>query len=310
MRHGAMMAGAMLAGGVQAQAPAPVGAQALYDAAEAAEAKNDWKGAATDYRAALAAMNPAGRSAAVVRARLANALWRTGDAPGARAAAAAAIERFGALGITADGDLAAAHALLGDIARYDGNSAVAIAAYSRAIATADGPDKARQLDEAHVSLGLAAMTADPTAAARALDEAIAAPTFAASTRMRQASLLGLRARAELNKGDARAAKAFVDRALALAGRETTKVNVAQVAMRGDAALIYAKLGQSEDVRTMLTYSGAGHLPDNGWLNHFTGDFPSAARASTQGTWRWSSLRSTTPASRSARRRSMPASPGR
>ena len=264
---------AMAALALQAQTPTAPSAQQLYDAGQAAADKGDWATAATSYRAALAGMNPKGRSAAVIRSRLATALFAVRDNTGARATATAAVAQFAALGVTADGDLAAAHATLGDLARFGGDDPAAIAAYRDAIAAAAGPDRDRQLDAARAGLAMAAMTSDPPAAARALDDALAAPGFAASPKTRQANLLTLRARAELNRGDPKAAKGFIDRALDLAGRTTTRVNMAQVAMRGDAALIYAKLGDTDEVRKLLTYSGAGHLPDNGWLIRGEGDLP-------------------------------------
>ncbi len=247
--------------------------QQAFNAGEAAYAKKDWAGAADNYRAALKGVNARSRSAPVIHARLATALYYKGDDAAARAEAESAIALFGGIGVAQNEDLAASHLLIANLARGVLDSGAAIPAYRRAIAAAAEPGQARLLFDARTGLALAAMTSDPAAAAAALDEVIADPGFAALPKPTQADVLSIRARAELNRGDAKSAARFMKRALDIAGRTTTRVTLSQVAMRGDAALIYARLGDHDQVRQFLTYSGAGHLSDNGWLNHTDSDLP-------------------------------------
>ena len=90
------------------------------------------------------------------------------------------------------------------------------------------------------------------------------PIFATISKIEQATLLSNRALVELNRGHAKDAARLIEKALDLGGRTSTRVNLAQVGIRGNAALIYAQLGRDDDVRQYLTYSGAGHLPSDEW----------------------------------------------
>jgi tetratricopeptide (TPR) repeat protein len=261
-----------LAGGT-AQAQAPSGAQQAYNAGQAAFDAEDWAGAIPAFRRALTTMR-SGASAAAVRSRLARALLETGAVEDAEAEARTAVAAFAKLGVTRGEDLAETHLLLGTMARYRLDEEGARVELERAVAAADGPMAGTQQLRARIGLAHAVMTRDPGAAAASLDAVLAQPAQVAMlTKFQQADLYATRARADLNRGDAKAAAVYVERALDLAGRTTTRVTVPQVRVRGDAALIYAKLGDQERVRQNLAYSGAGHLSDNGWLTRAQADLP-------------------------------------
>lgn len=82
----------------------------------------------------------------------------------------------------------------------------------------------------------------------------------------KATILALRARVELNRRDAKSALPFLNKALSLSGPLTSKVSLEDVAMRADAALIYQQLGDDENTKRYLAYTGAGHLSSNDWLS--------------------------------------------
>lgn len=248
-------------------------AQGAYNAGQAAFDTGRWADANVAYETTLRLMNPASPAVPVVRARRATALMNLRQTAAARAEAQAAIAQFGERGVTAGEDLAAAWTLVGTAARFDLDEPAAADAYTRALGAAGGENKALLIREARLGLALATMTSDPARASTTLDAVLAAPDFTTTPKAQQAEMLALRGRAALNGGDARAAAGFVDRALQLTGTTTTRVNIAQVRIRGDAALVYAKLGDNDKVRLYLTYSGAGHVPDSGWLNRGDNELP-------------------------------------
>ena len=56
-------------------------------------------------------------------------------------------------------------------------------------------------------------------------------------------------------------EAFVLKAVAMqGGLQATKVTLAEVGVRGDAALISAMLHEDEATRHYLSFTGAGHVP--------------------------------------------------
>lgn len=240
--------------------------QALFNAGQAAFDRSDWPTAIANYRAALATLRPTAPSTAVIHARLASALQQTQQRDAAEAEAKLAIERFAARKITKDDDLSLTYTLLGDLHRGGSDNDLAIAEYQHAL-TAMVTDAPAALITPRYRLADAAVTADPALSAATLDTILADPvSFSKISKMDQANIYSVRAMAELNRGQAKLASTYVEKALTLVGRTTTRVNLSQVRIRGDAALIYAKLGNEENVRQYLTYSGAGHLPDGSWLS--------------------------------------------
>lgn len=262
----AMLTSLLLVAPVAAQTPPARTSQAIFDSAQAAFEKGDWNVAISGFREVLAHMKPTSRAAPAVHSRLATALSHIGENGAATTEMDAAVAGFAALKITKDGDLAAADLLRGDQQRARLENEQAITSYQAAITAADGADARLATYRAHIGLGYAAMTVRPDVAAAALDAELGDAAFFASLgKTEQAKLWSGRAMAELNRGHPKDAVRFSDKALGLVGSTTTQVNLAQVGIRGNAALIYAQLGRDDDVREALTYSGAGHLPNSDWL---------------------------------------------
>jgi tetratricopeptide (TPR) repeat protein len=244
-----------------AQAP-----QALFNAAQAASERNDWPNAVKGFRAALAAINSSSRSAPVIHARLANALQQTHDFTAAQQEAKLSISGFAAQNVVKDDDLSFAHFVLATGHRGGPDNERAISEYQQALASAADTTSAA-LMPLRYGLALATTTAKPDLAASTIDAVLADQAFLKTLpKNDQADIYSLRSLADLNRGQAKTAASYIEKALDLTGRTTTKVTVRQTRVRGNAALIYSRLGNEENVRQYLTYSGAGHLPDANWLS--------------------------------------------
>lgn len=268
----ALCATTLGAGVASAQATAPA-AQARFDTAQAAFDRGDWAGAVAGYRAALAAMRTSSRSVAVIHSRLAFALQQSRQFDAAQTEAKAATSAFAAQKIVQDDDLGEALVLLADHHRQPQTNDLAIEEYRRAIAAMHATST-EAMFAARYGLALATLTAQPDVAASSLDAIVGdAPFFAKLRKADQANILALRGMSDLNRGQAKLAARYIEKALDLIGRTTTRVDVGQIRIRGDAALIYASLGDGDLVRQYLTYSGAGHLPDQSWLSGAEKDLP-------------------------------------
>jgi TonB family protein len=247
--------------------------QALFDAAQAAYDRSDWPAAVSGYRTALAALKPNSAAVSVIRARLASALQHRGQRAEAETEAKLAIARFGAQKVAKNDDLALSYALLASLHRGAADNDLAITEYQNALATMATDSPAASLQPRY-GLAMATLTANPNLAASTLDSILTdAPFFASIGKTDQANIFSTRAMAELNRGQAKLASSYIEKALTLTGHTTTKINISQVQIRGNAALIYGKLGDEENVRQYLTYSGAGHLPDGNWLSAAEKDLP-------------------------------------
>ena len=240
--------------------------QAVYDQAQAAYDKGDWDGAISGFTAVLASAKSDGRAEGVIHNRLATALLNAGRVEEAQSQATMATATLRKAATGPDADLADAYLTLGDSLQADLSYDQAIEAYKQAEQAADGPDAATQTTSASLGIVLSAMVTHPDLAASTADAILADPTFAAQPREWQAQVLSLRARAEINRGDPRGALPFIEKAVPMLGPELPKVTLIQADIRGDAALVYSLLHQDEDAREYLAYSGAGHLPYEGWLN--------------------------------------------
>ncbi|MET4665795.1 energy transducer TonB [Sphingomonas sp. PvP056] len=264
---------AVLGGGSAIAQTAPQTPQMLFDTAQAALEKGNFAAAITGYRAAVAGLPPLARSTAVIRARLAYALQQSGQFDPAMAEATLAVRAFAAQKVTRDEDLAYSLRLLGSLHRGGANNTQAVTELQRAIA-AETDTKSTDALSLRYTLALAALTEQPDLAAATLDAVRAdAASFAKLPKTDQANFFSVRALADLNRGQPKLAAPFIEQALDLTGRTTTKVSISQVRIRGNAALIYARLGDSEKVRQYLTYSGAGHLPDQSWMTMSDKDLP-------------------------------------
>ena len=260
---------ALVASGASAQT-----AQETYNAGQNAYDNGDWATAVTQFRRALGQMKKNGRPAAAVRSRLAQALLISGKPEEAESEARQVPAIFAGLGIKKHEDLAEAYLTLAKLERFRAEDEKAIDYYRKAMDAADGPLLTKTLYRARIGLALTATTRDPAAAIAATDAALAdQATVTSLEKQDQAEVYALRARATLSAGDAKAAAVYIEHALDLAGRTTEKVTVRQVRVRADAALVYGRLGNQENVRKYLTYSGAGHLPDNNWLTRAHTDLP-------------------------------------
>ena len=248
----------------QTPAAAPSPRQAAYDAGQAAFDKGDWPTAIADFRKVVAGVETDTRSTAIIRVRLATALAAVGRFDEARAQATRGVAALRAQATGPDVETAAAYSTLGDILRFDFDEDAAIDAYTQAKAFAAGDDKSDAVATANLGIALAAMTVHPDLAATTVDAMIAAPDFAGRAADWRAQIFALRARAELNRGDAKKAQAFIQEALRLGGHMTSStLTLSEVEIRGDAALIFARLNDKEETRKYLAYSGAGEMPEAG-----------------------------------------------
>ncbi|HEY3887283.1 MAG TPA: energy transducer TonB [Caulobacteraceae bacterium] len=248
-------------------APATRSKQAIYNEGQAAYDASDWDKAIADFSAVLADVQSDSRSDAIIRIRLADALVDVGRLDEAQAQAARAVAALRPMARGADADLADAYLTLADSLRvgldYDG----AIDNFKLAAANAAGADAAEQALEAKIGLIQASVVTQPEQAAATLDAMLAdQAALKAQPKIWQAQLYSLRARAELNRGDPMKALGFIKQAMELSGGlNGSKVSLAQVAIRGDAALIYSALREPDNTREYLAYTGAGRLPDNFWM---------------------------------------------
>jgi len=251
----------------------PQSPQMLFNTAQAALEKGDFAAAISGYRAALTGLPPSARSTAVIRSRLAYALQQNGQYDPATTEATLAVRAFTAQKVTRDADLAYALRLLGSRHRGGATNTQAITELQQAVAAETDATSTDSL-AARYTLAMAALTEQPDLAIATLDAVRAdAPGFAKLAKTDQANIFSLRALADLNRGQPKLAAPFIEHALDLTGRTTTKVSISQVRIRGNAALIYARLGDSEKVRQYLTFSGAGHLPDQSWMTMSDKDLP-------------------------------------
>ena len=238
-------------------------AQAAFDAGRMAEAR-------AGFAALLPSLDANPRStatAAVVRARLGAAMLAVGDADGAlpllrRAASALPagggdwqsatldIGRASEIGLDYDAAVPAYRAVLAADAQPDGNRLSATVGLVRVL-TFSQPAEARVLADA-------ALTLAGTMTTKRVNDSIA-------------ELQTLRGRIELNDGKPLEARKWFNKALASAGGIGTRVNIADVRIRGDLALASYQTGDKEAARKYLAYTGAGSLPSQGF--EFGADMP-------------------------------------
>jgi tetratricopeptide (TPR) repeat protein len=258
-----------------AASPTPRSRQDIFNEGQAAYDANDWNKAITDFSAVLADVQGERRSDAVIRVRLAQALLDVGRIDEAQSEATRAAATLQQAAHGPDADLADAYLTLADTQRGGLDYASAANTFKLAMAASTGPDATEQALEARIGLIQTTVVTEPDSAAAALDALLADPAaLKGQSKLWEAQLYSMRARAELNRGDPKKALGFVQQALNLSGGlEGSKVNLAQVAIRGDAALIYSVLRQPENTRKYMAYTGAGELPDETWLEGAKADPP-------------------------------------
>ena len=271
LRAGMSGAAMLLAVAGQAAA-APASRQAAYDAAQAAFDKSDWNAAITGFQGLLPGEPHAfGRSDAVIAARLAYALLQV-----ERFAEARALAQRAASALTERDPALLAEALLNeaDAARFGFDYSGAADLYQRASANAAKANETGLMLNAETGLAMAMLTIDPAAVGRRVDGLLADKArLAGATKPQLIAFKDLRARAAANAGDLATARRWIDAALADTGGLTTRVGLSQVAIRNDAAVIASLSNDAEGARRYLTFTGAGHLRDMGWIGSYDGDLP-------------------------------------
>lgn len=245
----------------------PSSRQAIYNEAQAAFDRSDWKGAITGFELIVDPLGSraANRSEAIIRARLAHAYLQDGRNAAARRSAMIAIS---ALSQTDATELVDAWLTLGDASRFDLAMPAAIDAYRHALSIAPAADATAIRLKAELGIALAAMVNDPGKAAAALDAVLNDQSIIGNlTKSKLAEFEMLRGRAETNRGNFSEAVKYLARAVQHSGGlGGTKVSIAQVAIRGDAAIAYKLLGDDEKTREFLAWTGAGHLKSNDWTS--------------------------------------------
>ncbi|TFU03533.1 hypothetical protein EUV02_10240 [Polymorphobacter arshaanensis] len=230
--------------------------QQIYDRAQTAFDRFDWPVASAGFAQLLPAPPaPLKGASAVIAARLAEAELKQDQYEAARGHATRAVAGL------ADNPEERAQALitLGNASRLDLMMPEAIAAFSEAAKIGNTLPATRAA--ALIGLAQSASVYAPDTAAAALATLVADPKLMAGwSNERRAQVEALQGRAELNRGDFRAANRFFDAAVRDSGSLTSnKVSMVQVALRGDAAIASQMLGYDESARKYLAFSGAGHV---------------------------------------------------
>jgi tetratricopeptide (TPR) repeat protein len=241
--------------------------QSVYNDAQAAFDKSDWPAAAAGFRKVLTTAKLSDRSRGVIEVRLTAALINSGLSAEGEGVAEQALQHLDPVR-GPDADLAAAYLELGEALRGDLAEDQAIHAYQRAIVLSADPASAPVRVSATFGLMISATVTQPDLAAKAGDALLGDPAIMAGlTPPVKGVLNSLRARAELNRGNLRAALNFTKAAIGF-GRTIgeSKVTLSDLSIRGDAALVYAKFGDQERTREYLANTGAGHLPTEDWLS--------------------------------------------
>lgn len=260
---GLLLAGATLlsiAAGSPQQPPAPPvrqGAQQLFDAAAALEAKKDWAGAAAAWERLERAAGNNKRTRAIAGVRKGNALYNLDQDDAAVGALRASLSGLPTDDQTLREDRYQAHLILGRVAERSLDFATAAKEYAAAEALGD----ASGLKLGALSRLAATQTfLDPAAAASTLDraDAIMSPTEVAPET--KAVFARRRAILQLNRGDFAGARDHALRAVRLLGGLTSRVNLEDVAARGDAALTLLLGGQAEKAREYMAFTEAGRVP--------------------------------------------------
>jgi tetratricopeptide (TPR) repeat protein len=237
--------------------------QEIYNQAQAAFDAENWIVAIRGFEQVL---GPAGKdspSQAIIRSRLAEAYLKNNQLSAARDAARLALARMDHSDSVA---IASTWLTLGEALRYDLNMSDAIAAFEQVIAIA--PADSALTFYAQLGLAKAAMVTKPAAAAAALDTILSNQSLLETAgKDKLAVIEDWRGRAELNLGNTKTAISYFEKAVHHSGGiDGKKVNIAQVMIRGDAAIAYKLANDDGRTREYLTLTNAGHLDWNGWGN--------------------------------------------
>lgn len=258
MRGSAIVLGLMLASPLAAQVPAN-SVQQRFDAARAKLDANDVEGALAELKALESFIKGQPKvnetNLAVTRAQQADALVKLGRGPEAKPVLRLALEgqalaKPALFPVRDNSRLLLANVLEGEL-----DHAAADAEYLRL-----AQETAQPITRTVALMGAARteMFTDADSALRHIDEALAIAEKDPSVGKGElANVLGLKGRILINGGHYVDARALLVRAVSLRGGLTEKVFQQDVALRADAAIAMLKLGQSEEARKYLAYTGAG-----------------------------------------------------
>lgn len=270
----------VLAAFVQAAAPPPPqaagGRQAIFNRATAAMDAGKCEDAVRDF-AALEAdtsrkMGPS--VAGTIAIRKGVCLNRLGRAEEGEAALRKGIVALTPLGTPHASDVRLAHVMLGRqaYARYD--YSMSEQELSAALALSSGPDRVEPL----LLLARTKLFDKDGKALVYADEALTLISAASTTKDAQAAVRTMRARALLNQGNYQAGYDELKAALKLQGGLTSKVDLADVATRGDLALAALLNKDRDDARRYLAYTGAGRMKDAPFASARSTEIPTCGEA--------------------------------
>jgi tetratricopeptide (TPR) repeat protein len=253
---------------VAASAAAQTTIQQDFASAEAALAAGDLAGARARIEALLGRLkNPDSRAAGLVKARLGAALAQDGEP---EAAIPLLDEALRILSADTAEDRSERVMLLVD--RASAREALGLfgaAATDWRAAMAEAGDKPDASTDVMLRAGLsrALIWSDPAAARTEIDALLARMPQTAETKDQRALVTLLRGRVELNAGDPKAAIGHFNAAAKLAGGTgSTRINRADMQVRGDLAIAHHLLRDIEAQQRLVAYSGAGGLVSEGLSN--------------------------------------------
>ena len=256
---------------------APSVARQIYDKAQAAFDRADWTAAITGLSLLVAPDNGGkmSHSQGIIHSRLAQAYAHDRKAGSALREAALALK-----GLTSDDSVECAliWIAIGEAQRFDLEVPSAIDSYEQGLKAALDAKNAVLATSADVGLALCYMTVDREKAVKLLDAVLTAPETASTSALLRSQLYDLRGRASLNLGRADDAMPFLRKAIKLSGGlQGSQINLAQVSIRGDAAIGAILDSDDADAREYLNWTGAGHLPSEEWTRDL-GDPPLCGEA--------------------------------
>jgi tetratricopeptide (TPR) repeat protein len=247
-----------------AQPAAQTSVQQQFDAATIALDAQRWQDALTVFDAIEARLTPRNtKSLGLVRVRKAEAL----EGLGRRDEAAAAL-RQGLAALPADDpslseDRLAGYTRLGELSERALDYAEALQNYRAADALGGASAKPRVLR----GLIQTGMFYDAAAALADADRGLALAAAHPGDKQTEGVFRTLRGRVLLNMNRPAEARRELDRAIALLGGLTERVDVNDIAARSDLAISALLEGKEDDARKYMSWTGAGHFP---------GGFPTGA----------------------------------
>lgn len=235
--------------------------QQRFEQSSAALQAGRWADALAGFEALERQLiNPgAARSLAVVRVRKGEALLELGRAAEAHAALTQGLAALPASDESLREDRVMSMLLLGQLAERDLDHGEAQKQYRAAEPLAKSPSEQSRALRGLVQTG---MHVDAETALRDVDRALALiSTQAGSDKTLLAEYRALKGRVLLNLGRHAQARDELRWAVTALGGLTTRVNAADLVARADLSLALLLLGNEEEARRYLAYTGAGRLKE-------------------------------------------------